>query len=379
MTLSTQHNRRRAPKSKTGCRTCKRRKVKCDETRPSCQKCLKHGVTCDLSAGIWTTKQHELAATEPALNLGFSNQSPSWFTSTDLELLHHFTVCNCVRFSDGLLSKTFWAVEVPRMGFATSYVLHGILSLASLHVARMKPDARELYVAKAYVHHNSSLNTALPRISSLTSENSAPLLLFGIVTTIFACAQPTHPIDSFITESSVLPQWIQIFRGIRPILSFRQERLLSFFSCIFEPGVRAHDVWSSRQFENHAFQELEQNLNAKFIGNKATLSILLGSLNDLKRSFSLFYEGNYNNEYKLSGVFIWLYSIPDTYLDLLRNGNNEAMCILAFFCVLLRRLENYWWLEGWGWRLMNRILRRLDDEHGHWVNWAQEEIRWAPS
>ncbi|KAH8649481.1 hypothetical protein BGZ60DRAFT_201347 [Tricladium varicosporioides] len=42
-------NRKRAkkPKVRTGCRTCKVRRVKCDEQKPHCKKCLAFGVTCD--------------------------------------------------------------------------------------------------------------------------------------------------------------------------------------------------------------------------------------------------------------------------------------------------------------------------------------------
>ncbi|KAI9147105.1 putative C6 transcription factor [Paramyrothecium foliicola] len=39
--------RKFAPKSKFGCRTCKIRRVKCDETWPSCLKCQSTGRTCD--------------------------------------------------------------------------------------------------------------------------------------------------------------------------------------------------------------------------------------------------------------------------------------------------------------------------------------------
>ncbi|KAE9376674.1 hypothetical protein N431DRAFT_400960 [Stipitochalara longipes BDJ] len=46
---STSKRRKRAskPKSKTGCSTCKIRRVKCDESRPHCKRCIKFGMTCD--------------------------------------------------------------------------------------------------------------------------------------------------------------------------------------------------------------------------------------------------------------------------------------------------------------------------------------------
>ncbi|KAH7321807.1 hypothetical protein BKA65DRAFT_89311 [Rhexocercosporidium sp. MPI-PUGE-AT-0058] len=35
------------PKTRSGCKTCKIRRVKCDEAKPTCNRCLKFGVTCD--------------------------------------------------------------------------------------------------------------------------------------------------------------------------------------------------------------------------------------------------------------------------------------------------------------------------------------------
>ncbi|KAH8894157.1 hypothetical protein GQ53DRAFT_716766 [Thozetella sp. PMI_491] len=35
------------PKVRTGCSTCKTRRVKCDEAKPICQRCKKAGITCD--------------------------------------------------------------------------------------------------------------------------------------------------------------------------------------------------------------------------------------------------------------------------------------------------------------------------------------------
>ncbi|KAH7356812.1 hypothetical protein BKA65DRAFT_450661 [Rhexocercosporidium sp. MPI-PUGE-AT-0058] len=39
--------RRGLPKTKSGCRTCKQRRVKCGEERPFCLRCVKFGVQCD--------------------------------------------------------------------------------------------------------------------------------------------------------------------------------------------------------------------------------------------------------------------------------------------------------------------------------------------
>ncbi|KAK0099754.1 hypothetical protein ONS95_013352 [Cadophora gregata] len=46
-TTSKKITRASKPKTRTGCRTCKIRRVKCDEGKPVCNRCVKFGVKCD--------------------------------------------------------------------------------------------------------------------------------------------------------------------------------------------------------------------------------------------------------------------------------------------------------------------------------------------
>ncbi|KAN0103232.1 hypothetical protein V8E51_011545 [Hyaloscypha variabilis] len=58
------HRRRRSskPKTKTGCITCKIRRVKCDETKPSCLRCKKFGTKCDGYPSIEKRGKHPIRA-----------------------------------------------------------------------------------------------------------------------------------------------------------------------------------------------------------------------------------------------------------------------------------------------------------------------------
>ncbi|KAG4433935.1 hypothetical protein IFR05_010580 [Cadophora sp. M221] len=44
---NTSRTRKSKPKVRTGCLTCKVRRVKCDEAKPHCNRCIKAGLTCD--------------------------------------------------------------------------------------------------------------------------------------------------------------------------------------------------------------------------------------------------------------------------------------------------------------------------------------------
>lgn len=40
-------SRRSHRKSRLGCLNCKRRRIKCDESRPQCTNCVRHSIACD--------------------------------------------------------------------------------------------------------------------------------------------------------------------------------------------------------------------------------------------------------------------------------------------------------------------------------------------
>lgn len=70
-------------KSRRGCHNCKRRKVKCQETRPECHNCVRFGLRC-----VYPVPQAlVVSAPLPALQ-----STPGTFSMEDLRFFHHFLV-----------------------------------------------------------------------------------------------------------------------------------------------------------------------------------------------------------------------------------------------------------------------------------------------
>ncbi|CBF89366.1 uncharacterized protein ANIA_10083 [Aspergillus nidulans FGSC A4] len=57
---------RNAPRSKNGCSTCRRRKVKCGEERPVCKRCSALGITCEWAAVVKRGRSHTPVPIQPA-------------------------------------------------------------------------------------------------------------------------------------------------------------------------------------------------------------------------------------------------------------------------------------------------------------------------
>lgn len=87
-------------------------------------------------------------------------------------------------------------------------------------------------------------------------------------------------------------------------------------------------------------------------------------------------SGNAPLSLDLSDAFVWLFIVADDFLPLLKPSAGpaqEALAIFAHFCILLKRLDGEWWLQGWGTHLILRCHSLLDDEHRLWIRWPIEE------
>ncbi|CAK7234237.1 hypothetical protein SEUCBS140593_008874 [Sporothrix eucalyptigena] len=144
-------------KVKTGCRTCKLRKVKCDEGRPACIRCVSTGRTCE-GYGIWgggniDAARDTVSATTPAavamgmaLRQRSSRECPTWpavsrqianatmspLSAQEYGWLDWFRCRTAVKLR-GAFSMAFWDVLVIRASFEEPAVLHAALALSTVH------------------------------------------------------------------------------------------------------------------------------------------------------------------------------------------------------------------------------------------------------
>lgn len=78
-----------------------------------------------------------------------------------------------------------------------------------------------------------------------------------------------------------------------------------------------------------------------------------------------------------SDAFIWVWKVADDFLPLLQAPTQEAVAVLAHFCVHLKELESLWWFRGWADHLISRAYEMLDEGHRLWIRWPIEEIGWV--
>ncbi|KAL1852457.1 hypothetical protein VTK73DRAFT_9210 [Phialemonium thermophilum] len=132
---SSRAGRTRA-KAKSGCRTCKIRKVKCDEGYPVCQRCASTGRVCD-GYGIWGGggRAHEQRH-HSSSSLSVSGTPRSLplhvVTNEQLACLEWFR-CRVSLKLPGFCVSDFWTSLLLQASASEPAVLHAVLALSSLH------------------------------------------------------------------------------------------------------------------------------------------------------------------------------------------------------------------------------------------------------
>ncbi|KAK7989943.1 hypothetical protein PG989_010258 [Apiospora arundinis] len=391
-------SRRRHIKSRSGCKNCKKRKVKCSEERPSCRNCSRRGSLCDLAdeSAVPDAPARNPAVSPPAPTLDnlagqtnslalpraptstYSGAGLGSLTVLDLELLHHYTTSTGPTLSSDPVTRHYYLVDVPKLGFSHPHVLYSILALAASHLGHFRPESRQYYYAEATARHTAATSIAAPLLSDISVENSVPMYCFSSLTLFIAFANLKDD-DHFFDASNVIPSWLTLFRGLRTILEANGRAMLSSsIAFLFRSRDHVKDKGDSQQQpDQEALREFQDHLDT-CTSDEQTQQHLLAAFGDLRSAFSSFYAKDHCNEDRTRSIFTWLYKIPDGYIDLLRQKDSNALCILAFFCVLLHKLEYNWWLKGWGIHLIDRIYAAVGDANHAWIRWPIQEIGWIP-
>ncbi|KAF2799764.1 hypothetical protein K505DRAFT_386986 [Melanomma pulvis-pyrius CBS 109.77] len=181
--------RKHGAKVKTGCKTCKIRRVKCDERKPSCSRCTSTGRKCD---GYATKEEFEvqIVSYSQAASLQRAVSSLSGFGENVhyLEFYYHCarpTLCSTFDYE-------FWSRIALQMAHSEPSVRHALIALSYLHKTESGSlkHARSEFVANhhrriLFSHYNKSVRYL---VNCMTEPSYTPEI--GLVTCIlFICIE----------------------------------------------------------------------------------------------------------------------------------------------------------------------------------------------
>ncbi|KAH6842291.1 hypothetical protein B0I37DRAFT_392918 [Chaetomium sp. MPI-CAGE-AT-0009] len=384
----SQNTRKRGPramrraheKSRTGCRTCKKRRIK-----PS--------------------------------------QPPCDINMIDLELLHTFTTYTCTTLVTDPAIRQFMRTTVVQTATNCEYVMRSILAVSALHLSRYRPENKKTYLERAMQHHQAATSTALQLMTDLRADECERLHIFSMMTIYYALGCPVDEIDR-APESPLIPHWLRLLHGMEPILRMLQpETYRGILTPLFEfGGRRMRPFLKTTPPRDPELLVDIQCLIHRACTDAALLPVYDDIIEQLRRMLGLIltpssgstgtapthsdvHSGREGLDSSRSpsanqspaadaasiapvvwakleawDILVWQWTHGKDFLPLLEAATppQEAVVIFAYCLLVVSKLENQWWVEGWADHLMGKTWALLDEEHRHWVVWVIEEMGWIP-
>ncbi|KAF2813298.1 uncharacterized protein BDZ99DRAFT_517572 [Mytilinidion resinicola] len=238
-------SRRPHHKTRRGCTSCKKRRIKCDEHTPECHNCTKKNLTCSLLTLVPSSRLSSSSSPTPvppseavarrvfvfhqtpenptptisalsSLTASFErcfSDSPTFFQSKGKELIHHFLTKTSTTLATHSPTQRVWQVAIPQIATAHPYLIHGIIAATSLHLSELheEAEAKEAFANIAVRQMDLSLSNYRNQLSNITAENCNALFAFSILTIIYqfrTFRDESAALLSLATQQDVDMPWV---------------------------------------------------------------------------------------------------------------------------------------------------------------------------
>lgn len=412
-------------KSRKGCKRCKARRVKCDETHPECSNCAKHGVSCEYSKhvparakttrrpiksnGSVSSERSPICLASPYSDTreGTSLFEPEERRVLELRLLHHFITivtytfpaCNEQRYRD------LWTIDAVRSGFQHAFLFNAILAISALHLLSDTRSNTYFYArdedrlavervmeTRSITHndkgrdlaraHRLYLNTAIRQqreaISTLSSSNADAIFMASLLLSY----QSLRLIPDQASSPSYSPpiHWLKMSKAVFTIIEAagpmvqNNSMITLMLAYTTEPDFKDEAAMFNPLYRR-PFEALldwtrcpEPGLDLEIRNAyEKTLAYVGGvyrALLDKEPPRSL------TRRIVCLGVLA-----PPRYIELLEQRRPRALAILAHHLAISRAVEEHWMFYGVADREVNGIQSMVPAEWQWAMEWPLSMIR----
>ncbi|KAF3803863.1 hypothetical protein GCG54_00008365 [Colletotrichum gloeosporioides] len=358
--------RRSHKKSRNGCAGCKRRHVKCDETRPECRNCVMSDRVCSfLKTDTYEDKLPSGTVKSPTPPSSASE--PPTFTVAHMALLHHAEshMAEFMALKGDVRPLINTAIE---HAFTAPYLLNELLALSALHLS-----TRGVAQASLFNHQATELQT---RSLELFAEAKGDISETTYMPTfIFASLLGIHVLyETLKTEYGTLADFVKSFvrycrlhRGVRAVTGqYWPEILRSDLKPLLYIATLSQRIES--QTPGTETSHLKEFLTGMTTSSSAT-EACLGALGGVQWVLDMAQQEPARFDVGVHAVMAWPLYVTDEYVEALHQHQPEALVVLAFYAATLHRYRQYWAFGSSGSSVVHLVASSIG-------SFWQDALRW---
>ncbi|KAI3609026.1 c6 transcription [Moniliophthora roreri] len=319
-------------KSRSGCLTCRKKRIKCDETKPICKKCYRRNIECVQRPKNGNNQERrQQKQQEMVLYESLAAPTPIPIDITSLQTLHHFTTATSVSFMSDPRCIAVMRAMAFELSWDNPHLFHALLSCTSLHLGRLySEEPKWVYLASA---HRKAAIAALPGATNL----DAKFLTIGLFT--------IYTISSSLSSS---PENIFSLMTSLHNISLTMEGHHMYE----DPRLKVVDPFSV----DLQADSVEALGHLQWIYNFPTSGLELESEElfdpDIKEAYRQAVEALYvayrlsRMGYEVKSAKVWPLFFGKRFSALLNERRQRALVLLYYYLEMLKDIGERWWTKG---------------------------------
>lgn len=293
------------------------------------------------------------------------------FSFADFSLFHHFTKSTALAHADDSASVTVWLETIPDLAVQYPYLLHLILALAALHMRSTVPERAKFLERVADEHQAQAIPLFREALAASSAETVLPLFACSclFVPYYFAAAKDASSL-LFNEETGLLAEWLVLIQGcaamtVQHNATIMRSPLRTILGDLHTPKV---EDFSGGPIDARLVR-LEEKLPIASEHREAYAQVMV----HLRLCFYLSDRADTPLNRK-NAALRFPPLMGKQFRAHLAGRHPAALIIMAFWCVLLHRVEDRWWLRGRVQPLLLKIEELLPSDYISLMSWPLEEV-----
>jgi hypothetical protein len=275
-------------------------------------------------------------------------------------------------------SIDIWKHTVPKLAFKHPFLIHGIFAVSALHLAALHPKREKEYMLLATKYQDLALPVFRSSISHVDKDNCDAMVVFANLIAAYALGS-LKPSKNLLDENDGLwgiAEWLQLLRGIFSGFGSVWMHIASGpLAPLLESTPFKQPIEFARNPDDHHLVTLSDMLSTSFkpFPERADELEIYQTAIDQLRQVSLipYTSGTFVPK---SAPFMWPIRVSQSYIALLNDKKPEALVLFAHQCVLLKKAEPAWHIDGHALRLITVAYEDLDQDWRHWIKWPMAMV-----
>lgn len=294
-----------------------------------------------------------------------------------------------------------WRVEAPQHAVNHTFFMHEILAFSALHKAHKLPDQRAQYYAFGIHHQDLAIRGVREELQEVTAEEAPAIVATSTLLTLSVFASTGFELNypEIMSSQGAIEGILNIFnlmQGMGNVLQLAQVHVLDSFLSPMQVQhfkLLSHNLTSRPRFRDPMEAIPSQPMLHELIYQLPLLTSFvdgsqlpyvekktyLEAIGHIKSALEISMPPRVDNR-ELRFLFFWPLYLQSDFLNFVRAKHSGALAVLMYYSTILFASQSrYWFMEGWGERLMQACLQELDQDWVPAVKWPASFVNHHPT